>query len=57
MSIQLLKEYIELCKKFDIEPTLVGASAFNKDPNTVKELIEKKFKSLPISSRGIRIVL
>ncbi|WP_180270970.1 hypothetical protein [Clostridium tertium] len=46
MSIQVLKQYIDLCEKYSIEPTLSGANRFKKSLSIMNQLSEEDLHSV-----------
>ena len=46
MSIQVLKEYIDLCEQFNVEPTLSGANRFKENLQIIKQLSQEELQSV-----------
>ncbi len=46
MSIQALRQYIDLCEQFNIEPTLSGANRFKENLPIFKQLSKKDLQSV-----------
>jgi len=46
MSIKTLKQYVELCEQFNIEPTLSGINRFKQALPIINELSKEDLKSI-----------
>ena len=46
MSIHILKQYIELCRQFEIRPTLDGANRFKKNSNLINQLSQEDLETV-----------
>ncbi|MGL4848176.1 MAG: hypothetical protein ACRC28_04490 [Clostridium sp.] len=52
MTIKILRQYLELCKKFNVEPTLSGANKFKKDLNVLDNLLKLGLERLVLDIVG-----
>ncbi|OPX47487.1 hypothetical protein [Clostridium thermobutyricum] len=48
MTIPVLRRYLDLCKMFNIEPTLKGANKFKENALIIDNLLNSGFRSLVI---------
>ena len=46
MSIQMLREYIDLCEQFNVEPTLSGVSRYKQNLPIIKQLSQEDLQSV-----------
>lgn len=48
MTIPVLRRYLDLCKTFNIEPTLRGANKFKDNALIIDNLLNRGFKTLVV---------
>lgn len=46
MSIQVLEQYIDLCERYNIKPTLSGANRFKTNLVIINQLSEEDLESV-----------
>ena len=46
MSIQVLKQYLDLCNQFSIEPSLSGANRFKENLELINQLSEQDLQTV-----------
>lgn len=46
MSIHILKQYIELCRQFEIRSTLDGANRFKRNSNLINQLSQEDLETV-----------
>lgn len=46
MSIQVLKQYLDLCNQFGVEPSLSGANRFKENLELINQLSEQDLQTV-----------
>ncbi|MGL5417071.1 MAG: hypothetical protein ACRDDY_15095 [Clostridium sp.] len=52
MTIKILRQYLELCGRFNVEPTLSGANKFKKNLTVLDNLLELGLERLVLDIVG-----